>query len=89
MGEPQEAGEWGRKAGRSPLGPGAIGTIVGLVLLVVFMVQNRDDVRVELLVWSFDWPLWLLILASAVVGAVVAAGLSAIRARRRRHAAKR
>jgi uncharacterized integral membrane protein len=51
-----------------------------LALLVIFMVQNTDDVVVEFLGWSFTWPVWLLTL----VGAFVWIGLGVIRRHRRR-----
>jgi uncharacterized integral membrane protein len=35
------------------------------------MLQNTESVRLDFLFWSFTWPLWLLTLASAVLGALV------------------
>ena len=69
---------------RRALGGGAIATIGGLGLLVIFMLQNTDDVPVQVLVWDFTWPVWLLILASAVFGAFVWLGLGVLRRHRRR-----
>lgn len=66
------------------LGAGAIATIAGLALLVIFALQNRDDAQLDFLVWSFTWPLWLLTIASAVVGAFVWFGLGVMRRHRRR-----
>lgn len=66
------------------LGGGAIATLVGLGLLVVFMVQNTEDVRLDFLVWHFTWPLWLVVLASAILGALVWFGLGVLRRHRRR-----
>jgi uncharacterized integral membrane protein len=66
------------------LGGGAIASIVGGAGLIIFMLQNRDDVRVDFLWWDFTWPLWLVILVSAVVGAVVWLGLGVLRRHRRR-----
>jgi uncharacterized integral membrane protein len=65
-------------------GGGAIGTLVGLVLLAIFMAQNTDDVSVEFLSWEFTWPLWLVMLVSAVAGALIWLGLGIIRRHRRR-----
>ena len=31
-------------------------------------VQNTDDVMVKFLLWQFSWPVWLLILVSALDG---------------------
>jgi len=69
---------------RRALGGGAIATLVGLVLLAIFMAQNTDDVSVEFLGWEFTWPLWLVVLVSAVVGALIWLGLGMIRRHRRR-----
>jgi uncharacterized integral membrane protein len=70
--------------GGGRLGGGAIATLVGLGLLGVFMVQNTEDVRLDFLVWHFTWPLWLVVLASALLGALVWFGLGVLRRHRRR-----
>ena len=66
------------------LGGGAIASLVGGGALVVFMVQNTDDVTVKFLFWEFTWPIWLLILVSALFGAIVWLGLGVLRRHRRR-----
>ncbi len=66
------------------LGGGAIMSLAGLAVLVIFMVQNTDDVIVEFLTWNFTWPVWLLTLVSALVGAFVWIGLGVLRRHRRR-----
>ena len=66
------------------LGGGAIASLTGVGLLVVFMAQNTQDVTLEFLVWDFTWPLWLLTLVSALVGALVWFGLGVLRRHRRR-----
>jgi uncharacterized integral membrane protein len=48
------------------------------------MVQNTQDVSVHFLFWKFTWPVWLLILVSALFGAVAWLGLGVIRRHRRR-----
>ncbi len=64
-----------------------LGVLVGAiaVAVVAFVTQNRHQVKLTWLVWSFSWPLWLLL--------VVTIGLSllawqllvlALRFRRRR-----
>ena len=63
----EDGGGGGRKEGLQ-LSGGAIASLSGLALLVVFMLQNTEDVRLDFLVWGFTWPLWLLTLVSAVVG---------------------
>jgi len=66
------------------LGGGAIASLGGLAALIIFMIQNTADTRVHFLVWKFTWPLWLVILVSAVVGAFVWLGLGILRRHRRR-----
>lgn len=71
---------------RRRLGGGAIAAIGGGALLVIFILQNTQDVPVHFLVWDFTWPAWLLIIVSALVGAVVWLGLGVLRRHRRRKA---
>jgi uncharacterized integral membrane protein len=66
------------------LGGAAIASLTGAGLLVIFMVQNTENVRLDFLFWSFTWPLWLLTIASALLGAVVWFGLGVLRRHRRR-----
>jgi uncharacterized integral membrane protein len=66
------------------LGAGAIASLTGVGLLVVFMLQNRNKVPVDFLLWHFTWPLWLLIIVSAAFGAVIWFGLGVMRRHRRR-----
>ena len=72
-----------RQDGRR-LGGGAIASLSGVGVLLIFMVQNTQDVTVHFLFWKFTWPLWLLILFSAVFGALVWLGLGVMRRHRRR-----
>jgi len=68
------------------LGGGAIASLVGLAALVIFMLQNTEDVKVKFLWINFSWPVWLLVLVSALVGALVWFGLGVLRRHRRRKA---
>jgi uncharacterized integral membrane protein len=72
------------KAEGRRLGGGAIASLTGVGLLVIFMIQNTESVQLDFLVWGFTWPLWLVTLASAVLGAVVWLGLGVLRRHRRR-----
>ncbi|MGY1673286.1 lipopolysaccharide assembly protein LapA domain-containing protein [Geodermatophilus sp. SYSU D00710] len=76
----------GTRGGRARLSGAAIASLAGGGLLVAFMVQNRDDVTVRFLFWSSTWPLWLLVLVSAVLGGVVWIGVGVLRRHRRRKA---
>jgi uncharacterized integral membrane protein len=63
---------------------GAIASLFGVGVLAIFMIQNTDDVKVDFLFWGFTWPLWLLCLAMALVGALAWFGLGVLRRHRRR-----
>ncbi|MFN8036373.1 MAG: LapA family protein [Acidimicrobiia bacterium] len=72
------------KDGGLRLGGGAIASLTGGALLVVFMLQNTNSVKLHFLFWHFTCPVWLLTLASAVLGAFVWIGLGVLRRHRRR-----
>ena len=72
------------QADRRRIGGGAIASLGGLAALVIFMLQNTDDVTVEFLFWKFTTPIWLLTLAAAALGALVWLGLGVLRRHRRR-----
>jgi uncharacterized integral membrane protein len=71
---------------RGGLGAGAIATIGGLGVLLVFVLQNRQPVTLQFLFWDFTWPVWLYTIVVALVGALVWFGLGVMRRRRRRKA---
>jgi uncharacterized integral membrane protein len=66
------------------LGLGAIATLVGGAALVIFVIQNRQDVAFDFLWFSFTWPLWLYTIMTALFGAMVWFGMGVMRRRRRR-----
>lgn len=68
---------------------GAIASLSGVGLLLIFMLQNTQRVRLDFLFWSFTWPLWLLTLASALLGALVWLGLGVMRRHQRRKERRR
>lgn len=70
------------------LGGGAIVSLTGFGLLLVFMIQNTEDVTLDFLFWSFTWPLWLFTLVTALVGALVWFSLGVMRRHRRRTAGR-
>jgi uncharacterized integral membrane protein len=55
-------------------------------VLLIFMIQNTEDVTLHFLFWNFTWPLWLFTLVTAAVGAFAWFGLGVIRRHRRRKA---
>ncbi len=66
------------------LGIGAIATLSGVAVLIIFIIQNREDVDFDFLFLSFTWPLWLYTIVVAVFGALVWLGLGVMRRHRRR-----
>ena len=71
-------------AERRRLSGGAIASLTGVVLLAIFMIQNRESVTLRFLFWGFTWPLWLLTLTTALIGALIWFGLGVMRRHRRR-----
>src|SRR5262245_61663074 len=65
-GEDMREGDGGSGGDSRKLGGGAIASITGLALLVIFIFQNTEDVRLDFLAWNFTWPVWLLTIVSAV-----------------------
>ena len=74
---------------KSGLGFGAYASLTGAALLLIFMLQNRQDVRIHFLFWHVSLPLWFIILASALVGAIIWLGIGVLRRHRRRVARRR
>ena len=69
---------------RRRLSAGAVVSLVGLAILLIFLIQNTSDINVRFLWLRFSWPLWLYTIATAVVGALVWFGLGVVRRHRRR-----
>jgi uncharacterized integral membrane protein len=79
MSEPQAPGpELGK------ISAGSIASIGGVVVLLIFILQNTEDIRFHFLFVDFTWPLWLYTIVVAVCGAVVWLGLGVLRRHRRR-----
>ncbi|MEZ5243782.1 MAG: LapA family protein [Acidimicrobiales bacterium] len=61
-----------------------IGAAVIAVALIAFIGQNRADTEVSWLFLDGTWPLWLVIVIAAVLGAVLSEVLGWLIRRRRR-----
>ena len=72
MAEPTEGDSgWRETPKQGGVSPALIiGGVIAVVLLV-FIIQNSNDAEVTWLVTDTTTPLWLVILASAVLGYVV------------------
>ena len=66
------------------LGGGVIASVIGVGVLLIFIVQNTEDVRFDFLFLHFTWPLWLYTIVAALFGALVWFGLGVVRRHRRR-----
>lgn len=44
---------------------------VALLLLVIFVLQNRDRANVDILFWDVDARIWTVIVISAALGFVI------------------
>ena len=74
----------GKGQNRARLGSGAILSLVGGGLLLIFIIQNTENINLHFLVWHFSWPLWWYTIFTAVFGALVWVGLGVMRRHRRR-----
>jgi len=72
------------KRARRRLSGGAIASLSGLAVLLIFVIQNREAVRFHFLVWGFTWRLWFYTIIVALFGALVWFGLGVMRRHRRR-----
>jgi uncharacterized integral membrane protein len=61
-----------------------IASLTGGAVLLIFVLQNTEDVRFDFLFWHFTWPLWLYTIVTAAFGALVWFGLGVLRRHRRR-----
>jgi uncharacterized integral membrane protein len=64
------------------IGGGAIAALVGVGVLLIFVIQNTEDVRFDFLFVNFTWPMWLYTLVVAALGGLAWVGVSALRKRR-------
>ena len=69
------------KEGRRPSG-GTIALLVGAVVLVVFILQNTKEVRLDFLMFGFTWPLWLYTFVVAAFGGLLWFGIEVMRRHR-------
>ncbi|MFD4461735.1 lipopolysaccharide assembly LapA domain-containing protein [Nocardia sp. NPDC058480] len=62
--------------------------LLGIVLLI-FIIQNLDKVRTNLLFWHFELPLGITVLLSLIAGALVMGLVGGVRILQLRQAAKK
>ena len=71
-----------KSPGGHRLGRGAIVAMVGAAVLLVFIVQNTEDVKFDFLFFGFTWPLWLYTFVTAAFGGLVWFGVEVVRRHR-------
>jgi uncharacterized integral membrane protein len=74
----------GQQPDRRKLSGGAIASLTGVGVLLIFIIQNTDRIRFQFLFWTFTWPLWWYTIMTALFGALVWFGLGVMRRHRRR-----
>ena len=63
---------------------GAIASLTGVGVLLIFIVQNTSDVEFRFLWLEFIWPLWLYTIVVAAFGALKWLFVGVMRRQRRR-----
>jgi uncharacterized integral membrane protein len=81
-GDPSD-GDQGWVEKREGLSGTTIVAIVAVVLLLVFVLQNADDAKVDLLFWDVTLSLWAVIVIGAALGFLVGWFLGRSRMKRR------
>jgi uncharacterized integral membrane protein len=71
---------------KAALTGGTIASLGGGAVLLIFIIQNTQDVRIHFLWLSFTWSLWVYTIVVAVFGAFAWLGLGVLRRHRRRQA---
>ena len=69
----------GQQPDSRKLSGGAIASLTGVAVLVIFIIQNTERVRFQFLFWTFTWPLWWYTIMTALFGALVWFGLGVMR----------
>ncbi|WP_174183890.1 LapA family protein [Nocardia barduliensis] len=68
---------------------GLVAGILILILLLIFIVQNLEQVQVHFFFWDFSLPLGVTVLLSMIGGAAVMASVGGVRILQLRRAAKK
>jgi uncharacterized integral membrane protein len=57
---------------KGPIGAGVVALVLLVVALLAFVFQNTEDVQFNWLMIELTMPLWLALVITAVLGAVIA-----------------
>jgi uncharacterized integral membrane protein len=64
---------------RGRISGGAIVSLIAIAVLVIFMVQNTEKIRVHFLLWHFTASLWIVVLVTALIGGLAWFGGGVVR----------
>ncbi|MET8649845.1 MULTISPECIES: LapA family protein [Nocardia] len=88
---PQTPTVTSRKSISSRTGYAWVGLVAGaliLIILLIFILQNLESIRVSLFFWEFNLPIGVAVLLSVIGGALVMALVGGVRIMQLRRAAK-
>ena len=80
--DPEPQDEWTTR--REGPGGKVIVLLIAVGLLILFVLQNTEEIRIDLLFWHGRWPAWIVILLVALLGLVVGWIAATTRGRRLR-----
>ena len=75
-------------SGQRSIDFGVLGAIVATAALLIFIVQNTDQIEVTWLFFEADAPLWVVIVVTAVLSVALAQLVLMVWRRRRRRRAR-
>lgn len=88
---PQTPTVTSKKSISSRTGYAWVGLVAGaliLIILLIFILQNLESIRVSLFFWQFNLPIGVAVLLSVIGGALVMALVGGVRIMQLRRAAK-
>ena len=62
--------------------------VVG-VLILIFVLQNTQDLKFKFLFWDFTWPAWLMLVITLLIGFAIGFLVSALLRRRKKRELRR
>ena len=89
--QPPQAVTSKKKSISSRTGYAWVGLVAGaliLIILLIFILQNLESIRVSLFFWEFNLPIGVAVLLSGIGGALVMALVGGVRIMELRRAAK-
>ena len=85
---PQVQVQRDRKPDRQGYGKLIAVAVVG-VLILIFVLQNTQDLKFKFLFWDFTWPAWLMLVITLIIGFAIGFLVSALLRRRKKRELRR